>query len=471
MNTENVANRTGWWLSIALVAVVVILASLSSACEPGEIGGLAQLPTATEEAPAGLVVQPGPQTWIEYPLEGQTLPLGPLPFVVYATDTQGVAQVELLVNGNPVPAAQAEDASADGSRRLVYLEQEWTPDREGEHIAEARGRNAAGSYGEPASVRFCIGSCEKKGPTPTPTQPPPGPSKAQITFTADRYTLKRGECTTLLWSVQGGFGVDLDGQPVSRSGQKQVCPQQTTTYWLSVDEGDKLKRSELVISVEGAEQPPPPTETPTPSPPTETPPPSTTPTPPPADIRFWADSDNVPAGSCTTVHWHVVNVKSYWVDGQPGAGDEGGFETCPCQEEMHVLHVVKADGSEQDFSLTIHVSGECAAPPPAQDTEGPLIEDVGLRAQGTTDTGCRAYGYSRVSDPSGVGWARLHYSLDGEEWYSADMGDRGDGYYEAVIAGATGGDAIQFYVEASDTLGNTSRTETEYDYLPLCGPG
>jgi hypothetical protein len=172
MNTQNTTDRPEWWLSAALFALVMVLALLNSACEPGEMpGGLAQLPATTEEAlPAEAPpAEAGPQAWIEYPLEGQTLPSEePVTFVVYATDAQGVAQVELRVNGQPLPAAPVEGISPDGSKRLVRLGQAWKPDKEGEYIAEARGRSAASAYGEPAYVKFCVGSCKPASPTPTP---------------------------------------------------------------------------------------------------------------------------------------------------------------------------------------------------------------------------------------------------------------------------------------------------------------
>ena len=84
--------------------------------------------------------------------------------------------------------------------------------------------------------------------TPTDLEQPP----AAISFTADQAELHLGECTTLQWSVIGGFGVNLDGQHVERSGQTRVCPQETTTYRLEVDTGITLARKEVVIVVSGS---------------------------------------------------------------------------------------------------------------------------------------------------------------------------------------------------------------------------
>jgi hypothetical protein len=511
---------TGWWLGAALAAVVMVLASLSSACEPGEMQRLAQLPTATEEAPAGPAVQPGPRAWIEYPWEGQTLPLEPLVFIVYATDAQGVAQVELLVNGNPLPAALATGAGPGNSRSLVRLEQQWTPDKEGEYIAEARGRNSAGGYGEPAFVKFCIGSCEKKGPTPTPpliitetpapvaqydlyirrmdfspahpltgekielfimiatdTYPEQGPF-----FPASHFRWRKGpelawqegvcppnnqyaQCSTTVvfsYDAPGSYEVQVEAD-----SQQEVAEKDETNNvrsWVI-----NVGRPTPTYTPTGTAKPPTPTYTPTPTgTPTIPPPPPATEAPPPlpADIQFWADSDNIPAGSCTTVHWHVAHVKAYWVDGNPGAGDDGGFQACPCQEEMHTLHVVKQDNSEQDLAVTIHVSGECAAPPPPpptegpppppppQDTTGPSFSGIGV-----TKKGCKFYGYADVSDPSGVAWAQFYYRLGGGGWQNVGMNEKSYGHYDTdEISVSEGVVSIEYYVQAADYPGNPSES-------------
>ena len=75
---------------------------------------------------------------------------------------------------------------------------------------------------------------------PTPAHEPPessprqgSPPEAQLSLSADRTALQPGECATLQWSVEGGELVLLDGEAVSASGQRQVCPQTTTTYSLA----------------------------------------------------------------------------------------------------------------------------------------------------------------------------------------------------------------------------------------------
>ena len=85
---------------------------------------------------------------------------------------------------------------------------------------------------------------------PAPPTPVPPTPDAQIDFTADQTRIRQGDCTTLRWNVQGGNSIRLDEQSVDRSGQRQVCPQETTTYQLAVDLGNRVKSSDLVVVVE-----------------------------------------------------------------------------------------------------------------------------------------------------------------------------------------------------------------------------
>jgi len=88
-------------------------------------------------------------------------------------------------------------------------------------------------------------------PAEQSVEPPLG--EVRIAFSADSTSLQPGECATLRWSVEGGFGVQLNGQEVERSDQMRVCPHETTTYFLSVDTGETVQRREVVIVVGGAE--------------------------------------------------------------------------------------------------------------------------------------------------------------------------------------------------------------------------
>ena len=58
----------------------------------------------------------------------------------------------------------------------------------------------------------------------------------------------------------------------------------------------------------------------------------------------------------------------------------------------------------------------------------------------------------KVSDPDGLGTVRLYYRKNNTSAFSsAVMAHQGDGIYQAVITGSSGGTIAQFYVEANDS--------------------
>jgi hypothetical protein len=196
------------------------------------------------------------------------------------------------------------------------------------------------------------------GEVPEPEEPP----EMRIALSADRTRLQSGECATLEWNVQGGFGVELNGQPVERSGQKQVCPEETTTYWLGLDTGETMERREVTIIVEGAEQPPPPEE----QPPEE---------PPPQGqgvefINLMVEPDVIPPGGCALLHWEVVPPE--WpvlLDGQE-VSPVWEQEVCPAGTTTYEL-LVEAPGEPQVRTVTLHVEGEPEPEQPPTPSAGP----------------------------------------------------------------------------------------------------
>lgn len=111
----------------------------------------------------------------------------------------------------------------------------------------------------PASIAFLQAllllaavACTGQPTAPPASLPPPG----GITFTADRTSLQPGECTTLYWEVTIGFGVTLDGRPVGKAGQVQVCPQETRAYLLAVDVGTGVEMRQVEVVVGSAVVPP-----------------------------------------------------------------------------------------------------------------------------------------------------------------------------------------------------------------------
>ncbi|MCS6962962.1 MAG: hypothetical protein NZM16_02805, partial [Thermoflexus sp.] len=72
---------------------------------------------------AGSPAGPGPRAWIDEPLNGAALPLGPLLVRSHIASEHGVVSVTLLVNGE----AARTDSPSDPSGRLVEITQVWMP--------------------------------------------------------------------------------------------------------------------------------------------------------------------------------------------------------------------------------------------------------------------------------------------------------------------------------------------------------
>jgi photosystem II stability/assembly factor-like uncharacterized protein len=88
-------------------------------------------------------------------------------------------------------------------------------------------------------IAFTLSACG--GQTPSPG--------AAIIFIVDRAELQEGECTTLHWEVTGGFGAQLNGQAIEKSGAMEICPMETTAYTLSLDMGTSIETRLIEVAV------------------------------------------------------------------------------------------------------------------------------------------------------------------------------------------------------------------------------
>jgi hypothetical protein len=354
-------------------------------------------------------------TWIEFPIDGQTYPMEPMPFAVYAADGQGVTGIELWVNGVPVTVGAPHNLS-DAGNRLVRLDQVWLPQAEGTYVLQASSRGTGG-LSEAPHITFCIVTCRAVGepvtstepPTPatgititpeettlTPTITPTGTvtvyPTAQIEFWASPPYANAGQCTTLNWNVSGAKYVYLDGNQVNFSGSQQVCPCQTTTYTLSVYEMDGTQKdNKVTVIVSGSCQPP---TTLLPGPP---------PSPP-----TWAPPTTEPPTQATP-----------------------------------------------------------------QDTTGPSISDVNL-----TGDDCQFYGQAYVDDDSGINQVRFYYN-NGQGWAWILMNSIGGGLFKtprAIDDPSSGGMVsppwtVEYYVIAVDASPQMNETNSGSTSKSLMGCG
>jgi hypothetical protein len=169
---------------------------------------------------------------------------------------------------------------------------------------------------------------------------------ATIEFGANRYEIRPGECATLHWRVDGVKAVYVfaEGQRwrehgVVGEGQREVCPQQTTTYRLrTILPDDSTEKREIVVRVGPAAGPP-------------------------VIREFRADRGEIRRGECVTFHWHVEGVKEVYFhrEDKPwhkrGVVGIGQAERCPSGTSTFCLRVVKLDGSVETRSITVRVKG------------------------------------------------------------------------------------------------------------------
>jgi hypothetical protein len=210
---------------------------------------------------------------------------------------------------------------------------------------------------------------EPRPEEPQPVGPPlKAPAEAQIvTLTSSRASLNPGECATLEWNVQGGFGVNLNGEQVQQSGQKQVCPPSATIYRLEVDTGKEMLHQEVTISVAGTGQ-----SQGNPQQPTQVPPTSSGPVPggcpgAPVISSFTANPTSINAGQSVTLSWgNITNgnasalVKSATLN--PGFGEVGsGAGSRSVKPNTTTTYTLTGSGcggtSSKQVTVTVNSSG------------------------------------------------------------------------------------------------------------------
>ena len=83
---------------------------------------------------------------------------------------------------------------------------------------------------------------------------------------------------------------------------------------------------------------------------------------------------------------------------------DGSDSECPCTSQTYTLSVSHLDGSEEQRTLNVPVSGSCTTPPPPADTTPPPAPVLVVPANGLSIT-CKAnqtLTWLPVSDPSGI---------------------------------------------------------------------
>ena len=97
---------------------------------------------------------PGPRTWIDEPLDGSTLPLGPIVVRSHAASDGGTTSATLWINDAQVRT----DGAADPHNPLVEIPQVWQPKVPGEYVLQVVALDLQGNEGRSNKIRVRVGS-------------------------------------------------------------------------------------------------------------------------------------------------------------------------------------------------------------------------------------------------------------------------------------------------------------------------
>ena len=156
-----------------------------------------------------------PRAWIDAPLDGTQLPLGPVEIVTHASAPDGVALIQLQVN-QQVMTEKSPDEVSDGLALANFI---WTAEEPGEYLLTVAAREADGAWGPYASAVIQVGEIPQTELEITPT-----------TFVTETPTVTPESISSC--SNQAGFG----GETIP-DGTKFSPGDNFTKTWTLVNNG------------------------------------------------------------------------------------------------------------------------------------------------------------------------------------------------------------------------------------------
>ncbi|MGD2077696.1 MAG: transporter substrate-binding domain-containing protein [Chloroflexota bacterium] len=171
-------------------------------------------------------------------------------------------------------------------------------------------------------------------PYPTATPPPTQTPSPSIQFSANPTSIQEGECSTLSWNtsnVQAVYlypqGEDWRNYGVPGTGQRSVCPNETTTYELRVVKTDgsvEVRNATVFVSP--------------------------APGNPPQITRFTVEPAQINTNQCVAITWQVDNSNSrtIWRDNTaiwPNAPASGNMQDCLAAPGEYVYQLEASNAS------------------------------------------------------------------------------------------------------------------------------
>ncbi len=262
---------------------------------------------------------------------------------------------------------------------------------------------------------------------------------------------------------------------VIRRGDTLAALSRTTGVSVAVIKAANCQTTDLIKAGEILYLPvwpvtPTPTLTHTPSPtPTET----AVPVP---VIEFWADSVELPLGSCTKLYWQVENVPeetAVYLRAKPNHSDIAPAETavrpigqqevCPSTTTTYLLTILIPNTDSIQQTITLF---------PYDDQPPQLFEwhtDVDILTT-SSECGKNTVTFSViVIDNNGIASVTLWYKTGESTWQSATMRNTQEEYWFTLNAPIIKDHTILiWYIEAMDLVGNTNRTPEENLPVEYC---
>jgi len=314
---------------------------------------------------------------ITAPTNNQRLDVGQEVLVKFgATDVEGIVQMEVTINGEPVYVE-----TLDPAVNAFVADYTWTPEKTGSYIIQAVAFSIDGDSSDPVQKVVTV---TEPGAAPPPTEPPAEQSSGQPTSTptppllptytptsesgstGDQVNLTAMATALISLNVRTGPGTAFpvigrlpDGDSAEIVGQDEggywwqiVFPGENNVGWIAAG-GD----FSTAVNIDGVpivadNQPAP------------TPEPGEEPSPTPDALKptiysFTADRYNINQGESVTLSWDLANANTAHLryDGKDeGVAAPGNKTVSPTAETKYVL-VARNDAGETTAEITIKVGG------------------------------------------------------------------------------------------------------------------
>lgn len=155
-----------------LIAITALLLSILLACSIGPLtidfglGGDSDTSSDGDNVEGSVG---GIEAGINSPAQGAVLPMAPFEIAYYATSVDGIASVELSVNGEVLSTI----TNPDTSQQVVALKYSWDPAAPGSHTIRVRAQDAKGNWSDYEVSMITVEASQPAQPNqPAPTDAP-----------------------------------------------------------------------------------------------------------------------------------------------------------------------------------------------------------------------------------------------------------------------------------------------------------